>query len=235
MDSTRSGHDEKFLPPSFVLIIGPGVFGLSTARSMARNPTFSSASITLVGRSPDAGGFRFPDAASVDKSRIIRPDYKDLLYARLAAQAQVHWRSRSSPSTLGSEGRYHETGLVLVADTESPNIKYVRESFDNATSLAAAAGNPSTVRELTNGDAIRKRTGTGGSSGSWGYVNETSGWADAAASMKWLFTKVRGETRVKPVWGTVSSLVTTGDRVTCAVLSDGREFDADLVVVAASA
>ena len=53
--------------PSSVIIVGAGVFGLSTA--LAINRRFPSTSVTVVDRyTPPV-----PDATSVDTSRIIRP------------------------------------------------------------------------------------------------------------------------------------------------------------------
>jgi len=47
--------------PKSILIIGSGVFGLSTAYSLAKNDVFKDANITLIDRSD----FPAPDAASV--------------------------------------------------------------------------------------------------------------------------------------------------------------------------
>lgn len=47
--------------PSSILIIGSGVFGLSTALSLSKDPKFKETEITLVDQSP----FPTPDGASV--------------------------------------------------------------------------------------------------------------------------------------------------------------------------
>jgi hypothetical protein len=54
--------------PSSILIIGSGVFGLSTALALAKRPPYSSAKITVLDRS------QFPslDGSSIDTSRIVR-------------------------------------------------------------------------------------------------------------------------------------------------------------------
>ncbi|KAK1759678.1 FAD dependent oxidoreductase [Echria macrotheca] len=242
-----------FSPPSSILIIGSGVFGLSTAWALARRDTFSQCSITVIDRSdpsqPDAGVFPARDAASIDTSRIIRADYSDASYAALAAEAQVQWRKQNQTSDLGAEGRYSESGLVLVADagpTRAPGeiidkssltgMDYVRFSWDNVRSMASSdpdwAGR---IHELPNPAAIREQLGTGGSSGTWGYFNGGSGWADAEASMAWLFDQVVATGRVVFVHGDVVSLQSHDNSVTGAKLSDGRMFSADLVVLAAGA
>jgi glycine/D-amino acid oxidase-like deaminating enzyme len=61
--------------PESILIVGSGLFGLSTAWSLTKRPFFDRTAITVV---DDANG-QFPpeDAASVDSSRIVRADYAD--------------------------------------------------------------------------------------------------------------------------------------------------------------
>lgn len=245
-----------FSPPSSLLIIGSGVFGLSTALALTRRPEFTACSITLVDRSDAVSGV-FPalDAASVDTSRIIRADYADSAYAALGAEAQLQWRRQSNPADLGAQGRYTESGLLLVADgTPSPiktppahtakldktkltGMDYARLSWANVLSLASQ--DPALarqIRELPDAGSIKAaaRTG-GGGSGTWGYLNEGSGWADAGASMRWLYEQVKQTGRVTFVAGTVTSLEHAGDRVTGATLSDGRVLAADLVMLAAGA
>ncbi|KAK5652793.1 hypothetical protein OQA88_9649 [Cercophora sp. LCS_1] len=190
------------------------------------------------------------DAASVDTSRIVRADYADLAYAALGAEAQVQWRKQSNPTDVGAQGRYHESGLLIVADaapthrsageavakSDMTGMDYARSSWVNVLSLAS--DNPevaSCVRELPDSATIRGRLGTGGTSGSWGYINEGSGWANAEKSMAWLVDQVKLTGRVTFVSGTVNSLLSQGDTVTGAQLSDGRVLSADLVIVAAGA
>ena len=252
-----------FSPPPSVLIIGSGVFGLGTAYALARRDTFSKTSITLVDRAAnDAATTDNPstlishDASSVDSSRIIRSDYADPAYTALAAEAQRHWRKTASPSDLGAEGRYTESGLVLVADGVPPEgsgggvplgssqpgvvkktgLDYVRSSWENTLELSKDDPQlASRIRELPNAAAIRDAVGTGGASGSWGYVNGCAGWADAGKSMAWLYEKTRETGRVEFVQGTVTSLIHDENTVTGANLSDGRSLSADLVVLATGA
>ncbi|KAH6616999.1 FAD dependent oxidoreductase [Chaetomium tenue] len=252
--SSSLPSSQPFSPPSSILIIGSGVFGLSTALALARRDAFSQCSITVVDRSDPSqpGTFPSPDAASIDTSRIIRADYADPAYTALGDEAQAQWRKQDTPADLGAQGRYHEAGLLLVGDASPPapvaapssgglkpkltGMDYARKSWANVLSLASK--NPALaarVRELPNPDAIREALGTGGSSGSWGYINNNSGWANATASMAWFFDQVQKTGRVNFVAGTVVSLERAEDTVTGAKLSDGRVLSADLVVVAAGA
>ncbi|KAI0120420.1 putative fructosyl amino acid protein [Hypoxylon sp. NC0597] len=234
----------KYKAPNSILIIGAGVFGLSTALALTKRPEFASTSITVLDRSPEAGVFPARDASSIDSSRIIRADYADPAYAALAAEAQAHWR-KTDPSSLGGEGRYTESGFILSADngpmlredgTLTP-IAYAKKSWINAMALAQAEGRPmSSVRMMAGSRPLSKVTGLG-KFADWGYLNEASGWADAEASMKWFHERVVATKRVKFINGTAESLETDDStkRVTGARLKDGSVLSADLVIVAAGA
>ncbi|KAK3903810.1 FAD dependent oxidoreductase [Staphylotrichum tortipilum] len=253
-----SSSSLPFSPPSSLLIIGAGVFGLSTALALARRDAFARCSITVVDRSNPSqpGAFPSPDAASVDSSRIIRADYADPAYTALGEEAQAEWRKQDKPTDLGAQGRYHKAGLILVGDREPPapppgdaqtsqseglkpkmtGLDYARASWANVSALAAK--NPqlaARIEELPNPDAIRGALGTGGGSGEWGYINRNSGWVNATACMAWLLDRVRETGRVNLVADTVVSLERDGATITGAKLSSGRVLTADLVIVAAGA
>lgn len=235
----------KYDPPTSILIIGAGVFGLSTALAFTKRPEFASTSITVLDRSPEAGVFPSRDASSIDSSRIIRADYADPAYAALASEAQVHWR-QTDPASLGGEGRYTESGFILGADSgplvrdngSSTGLAYAKKSWVNAMALAHKEGRPlSSIRVLKNPWSVGMVSGTGGEFAYWGYLNTASGWADAEASMKWYYERVTATGRVTFVNGTAESLETDESlrRVTGARLKDGSTLSADLVVVAAGA
>ncbi|KAK7742367.1 hypothetical protein SLS53_004512 [Cytospora paraplurivora] len=278
--TTPTKGQQKDNVPSSILIVGSGVFGLSTALSLTRHPRFTNTQITIVDRSSSPSTtsssgreqqqqqqvFPSRDASSIDTSRIIRADYADPAYAALAAQAQEIWRLPDGP---GGDGRYQETGLMIVADAGSSSsssestpassvavqaaptttkkksgLDYARSSWENVKSLASAADQPSTLRdkieELPSAEAIRAAYGTGGGTGTWGYINRLSGWADAEACMDWLYRTVQATGRVSFVSGTAASLVVSlYNRRTPEVrgvrLTTGEELAADLTVLAAGA
>ncbi|KAI0905400.1 FAD dependent oxidoreductase-domain-containing protein [Ustulina deusta] len=252
-NTTAAAHAGEFKGPKSILIIGSGVFGLSTCAELARRPEIpSDTPITIIDRSPEPDVFPARDAASIDSSRIIRADYADAAYAELAAEAQAHWRRDiDNPDSLGGDGRYNESGLLLAAengddgatvrpDGHPTGLGYTKRSWVNAMALAHAEGRSlESVRLLPIAFAIGKVTRTGGEWADWGYLNTAAGWADAGRSMRWLYDRVVATRRVTFVNGTVEALETqTGEkeqRVTGARLSDGRSFSADLVIVAAGA
>ncbi|KAH0256630.1 FAD dependent oxidoreductase, partial [Aureobasidium melanogenum] len=225
--------------PKSVLILGSGVFGLSTAYSLTQNPDFANTSITLVDRS----AFPAPDGASIDSSRIVRPDYADLPYARLAIEAQARWRNE----WWGQQDVYHEPGLAVVVNKdESDNgngdlgRKYMRDSMANVERCGLKPGKKSegdhTNAAQETAIAAAAATGKGGSSpGDFGYVNWRSGWADAEKGMRVLRAKVEETNRVHFLHASVSRLQFSNDAVTGCETDDGRVLTADLVVLATGA
>ncbi|KAI0396547.1 DAO-domain-containing protein [Xylariaceae sp. FL0594] len=265
-NKTADARPAEYIPPRSILIIGSGVFGLSTALALTRRPEIPpDTPITVVDRSPEPGVFPARDASSIDSSRIIRADYADPAYTRLAAEAQNHWRrDPEDPESLGGGGRYSESGLLLAAelgddgatlrpDGKPTGLGYTKRSWVNALMLAHAEGRPlSTVRLLPHPLVIKRVTGTDGEWADWGYLNQAAGWADAEKSMDWLYKKVVETGRVDFINGTVEALNTEVEtqsqeegeagnnkaqdhRVTGARLSDGRSLSADLVIMAAGA
>lgn len=228
-------------PPSSVLIIGSGVFGLSTAWALTKRPQFAKTSITIV---DDTASGEFPpdDCASVDSSRIIRADYADPHYTALATEAQKEWRKQGDDD-LGGQGRYTESGFVLTAynpkelkvGTKS-GMYYTKESWKNCVGVAARDGYPADrIKTLDDTQALNDCLGTDTYPGDWGYLNTLSGWADAGRGMKWLYQRVKATGRVTFVKAKVDYLANEGDRVTGAKLADGRLLTGDVVLVAAGA
>ncbi|PMD23021.1 FAD dependent oxidoreductase [Hyaloscypha hepaticicola] len=224
-------------PPSSILIIGSGVFGLSTALALATRPSFKNTRINLLDRSP----FPSPDGSSIDTSRIIRADYSDPAYAALAASAQEFWRQQGD-SDLGGQGSYSECGLVLVADKGKQGEKYVRESLENVRKISGSQSE-GTIRELKTRKDINEAVGTGGGSGDWGYINPQSGWADAEKGMKYLHRKAESTGRITFLTSEVVSLLFSptststpnNRRVLGAKLKDSTSLHADLTILATGA
>ncbi|KAK6528934.1 hypothetical protein TWF694_004163 [Orbilia ellipsospora] len=255
-------HGEN--PPKSIIIIGSGVFGLTTAYSLSHRPTYKSTTITVIDKSP----FPAPDGSSVDSSRIIRADYSDEIYARLGAEALEVWRlpdttlsdnpsidqagdkgnaekgeeGRFIYSGVGDEGRYSESGLILVGDD---GVDYVEKSYENVVSQLTASTSPSSasakkVEYLPDRDAIKRVMKTGGVSGTRGYYNPYSGWANAEAAMVWVRHQCEKQENIKFIHGEVKTLwVSTGEKggkkVEGVILNNGDMLAADVTVLAAGA
>ena len=189
------------------------------------------------------GGGQNPHAASIDSSRIVRADYKEGAYARLAGLAQERWRGGLFGENGDGEGPvYKESGVVLTMGKMGSG--YVDGAMSNAREL----GMGEKVRVLEGKEEIGEVLGTGGRGeavGEKGYVNWGSGWADAARGMKGLMGLVKKRRRrrggVRFVSGRVERMMFRGcegdgrKRVVGARLEGGEEVRAELTIVAAGA
>ncbi|KAL8793653.1 MAG: hypothetical protein Q9195_003805 [Heterodermia aff. obscurata] len=157
-----------------------------------------------------------PTASSTDTSRIVRSDYTSGPYADLVIEAQKRWRGE-----WGASGRYSQSGYIVVAkegDTEmsTGGSNHVTLAYENAV---RAAGDSSSIQLLKSEADIERASGypitAGGETAltenafnrSKGYLNRASGWADAAASIKFLRAKVKATKRVKFICGFAQELL----------------------------
>ena len=237
-------------PPSHILVVGAGIFGLSTALSLLRRSPFSTSSkITLLDSAPLLPN---PVGSSVDTSRIIRPDYASAPYVRLMREAQHFWRQNSSAGEdWGAEGRYTETGVVYVADRGKglDGETYLRKALENVRVLAES--DPSIggtkgkdgIKELNSSEEIAEAMGGGVlGAGNWGYLNGGSGWADADQCVRFALRKLEEEGvekgKLEIVTGKrVKKLSYSEDkkRVTGVELESGESIEAGLTILATGA
>lgn len=138
------------------------------------------------------------------------------------------WRTDFAPE------HYHQVGLAVVA--WGPEQKYVSDSLANVRAIGTDK-----VEVLTSAAHIRRACGLEGTdewgSGKTGYVNWSSGWADAQGAMLWLRKKVEALNRVNFVTSGVKKLIIDhkANAVLGVRLQDGRELKADLTILAAGA
>lgn len=151
--------------------------------------------------------------------------------------AQQCWRGE-----WGAENRYQEVGLVLTANDGEND--YVIKSLENVKALEAeefarngTTGAPSLIEALPTYEDLVRVANTGGASGSTGYVNRGSGWADAESSMRWLRKRVIARNRVGFLSVGVEKLFFDETQRECVGLElcDGNYLSADLVILAAGA
>jgi len=231
------GSSSKDTPTS-ILVIGSGIFGLSTAYALAQREAFSDTEITLLERLD----FPAPDASSIDSSRIIRADYADPAYTALMAEGHGHWRS-----SFGANGRYTESGLCIVRDAGQDDgggggdaDRYMAKAMHNVSQkLGLKVGTREEggqVEPLMTADDVNRVMGSmGGDCGSSGYVNWTSGWADAEAGVRYMRKLVKATGRVEFRTAEVKRLLFGLDRVEGVELADGPSITADLVILATGA
>jgi len=111
--------------PSY-LIVGSGVFGASTALCLIRK--YPDANITLIDREAYTAPARV--AASWDWNKVIRADYRDIFYTKLALEAQHLWRTDEIWRPF-----YHESGVVWISPTS-----FAEQAQKNFAELGVSAG-----------------------------------------------------------------------------------------------
>ncbi|UPX09312.1 uncharacterized protein EKO05_0000003 [Ascochyta rabiei] len=151
-----------------IIIVGAGVFGLSLAYELASARGYTE--ITVLDRSLPP----VPDGSSVDISRIIRSEYADEVYSRMAKEAMVGWRTDYSQ-------HYHEDGFVLLAEGDNhPYVEKILEYGNKDPNTRARAykvkETPSAIKQAY--PAVHAKI-----EGMSAVHNPEGGWADAAGSV----------------------------------------------------
>ena len=203
---------------SSVLIVGAGIFGLTTAWELR----LRGWAVDVL----DPGPVPRPAAASTDVSKVVRPDYgADGLYTAMGEAAIDGWRTWN-----GRWGRplYHEDGFVLLAREPMAPGGFEYESF----AMLRARGHP--VARLTRIDRAALVPAWSPVTYPDGYLNHKAGWVESAA----VVSRVAGEARaagVRIVEGTAADLVTSSGRVVGISTREGTIHSSDIVVIAAGA
>ncbi|OJJ00707.1 hypothetical protein ASPVEDRAFT_51832 [Aspergillus versicolor CBS 583.65] len=200
-----------------ILIIGAGVFGLSTALELTKR---GYTNITVLDRHVPP----VVDGSSVDISRIIRADYADPIYAQMALEAYKGWTSTYSDF-------YHQSGFILLSETA--NNKYLQSSKQNIIDKGGHVDDFSDISQMRSlYPSIEARLPA-----AEGYHNPVGGWADAAGSIGHLASEcsVAGVSFITGRRGTVHSLRRSSNRVVGVNLADGSHLLAAQVILATGA
>ncbi|PLB40887.1 NAD(P)/FAD-dependent oxidoreductase [Aspergillus candidus] len=218
------------MPPKTqpILIIGAGVFGLTTALELSKR---GYKDITLLDRTLPP----VPDGSSVDVSRIIRPDYADAFYAQMGLDALNGWKGEFAPF-------FHHSGLLCVQSQGS--AEYLEQAKANLQALGSGVN----IQTFRGGEANAKYPGIHGDlAATSGYWNLSGGWADAEGSIAYLARRCAqaGVSLISGRHGTVTSLVTSpestskkreGKRKIHAVrTAAGTTLSADTIILATGA
>lgn len=199
-----------------ILIIGAGVFGLSTARELTER---GYSNVTVLDRYPPP----VPDGSSVDISRVIRPDYADDFYAQLGMEAMKSWENEYRPF-------FHRSGLLCA--TQDLRHPYLEESKTNIEKLGMA------VHSFEGNEARRRYPALHGDlSKTRGYSNPACGWADAEGSIRYLARKCAqaGVSFVSGSRGTVTGLLFDGRKAVGVQTKARIPVLGDYVIVATGA
>ena len=176
--------------PSY-LIVGAGVFGVSTAYHLIKK--YPDASVTLVDR--DAFDADNRVAASWDWNKVVRADYDDIVYCQLALEAQDIFKSDPLWKPY-----FHETGVYWMCRSD-----YAQDVIDNYKKLGRKA-------DITAVPVEEARKMYGGLFDDADYtgvkevlVNKTSGWAAAGDCLR-AVTRQAIELGVKYVTAEIETL-----------------------------
>ena len=175
-----SGYNKNFLGASSVLkmtlgnpsylIVGAGVFGVSTAYHLIKK--YPDASVTLVDR--DAFDADSRVAASWDWNKVVRADYDDIVYCQLGLEAQDVFNTDPLWKPY-----FHETGIYWMCRSD-----YAQDVVDNYRKL----GRNVDLSAVPVDEARRMYGGLFDDADYTGVkevlINKTSGWAAAGDCLR---------------------------------------------------
>lgn len=204
------------------LILGAGIFGLSTAYHLALSSP--STRITLLDRGPPPSS----PAASTDINKIVRADYSNPLYMDLGLEAIRAWKNLPC---LRDAGVYHASGWIAMTERESDVARRTRENFSRGNHDVG-------IEDLTEEDVRMRRGGAlqdtdCASFGSF-YYNPSAGWVDAGRAVEVLAREVV-KMGVEYEVGEARRIVWKDGRVQGVQVESGRVYMADKILLATGA
>ncbi|KAI1086254.1 FAD dependent oxidoreductase [Rostrohypoxylon terebratum] len=207
--------------PSYI-IVGAGVFGTSTAFHLITK--FPNASITLIDRNGPEDLTRV--AASWDWNKVVRADYRDPLYCKLALDAQDVWRDDPLWSPF-----YHQSGIYWISQSG-----FAGKVLENYKKLGR---DTSGLAELPVEEAKEEYGGLFKEADYEGVskvlVNRTSGWADAKGALRRV-TERAIELGVKFVKGEIHELLFDEEGACIGVKTkDGEKLEATHTILSTGA
>ncbi|KAG9518922.1 FAD dependent oxidoreductase, partial [Aureobasidium melanogenum] len=147
------------------IIVGAGVFGVSTAFHLIKK--YPNADITIVDR--DAFDQDTRVAASWDWNKVVRADYDDIVYCKMAIEAQDMFKTDNLWKPY-----FYQTGIYWMCRSD-----YAQEVVDNYKKLGRAAD----LKAVPIDEARKMYGGLFEDADYTGVkevlVNKTSGWATA--------------------------------------------------------
>jgi glycine/D-amino acid oxidase-like deaminating enzyme len=173
------------------LIVGAGVFGVSTAYELISK--YPRASVTIVDRDYWDADSRV--AASWDWNKVVRADYDDIIYCKLALEAQDIFKNDPL-----YQPYFHQSGIYWICRSD-----YAGEVIDNYKKL----GRKADLRAVPVAEARKLYGGLFDDADYTGVkdvlVNRSSGWANAGDSLR-AVTKRSIELGVKYIVAEIESL-----------------------------
>lgn len=206
--------------PSY-LIVGAGVFGVSTAYHLIKK--YPDRQVTILDQ--DAYDADNRVAASWDWNKVVRADYDDIVYTELALEAQDVFKSDPLWKPY-----FHETGIFWVCRSD-----YAQDVINNYKKLGRTAD----LKAVTVEEAKKMFGGLFEDANYDGakevLVNKTSGWSEAGNALR-AVTKWSIENGVKYIVGKAESLeIDNSGRVTGVKTEDGEIVSATSVILSTGA
>lgn len=202
-----------------ILIIGAGVFGLTVALALR----VRGWRVTLL----DPGPVPTPTAASTDISKVVRMDYgADELWTGLGRKSLERWHGWNRES---GQPLFHNDGFLVLSRAALQPGGFEFESFK----LLTAQGE--TLVRLDSRSLAARCPAWAAENYPDGYLNPTGGWAESGRTVAWLAQKAsRAGVQVVERCA-FARFLEHGSRVIGVLAQDGREFRADLTVLATGA
>lgn len=205
------------------LISWTGTFGTSTAFHLSQR---GYNNITVLDR------FAAPSqlAAGNDLNKVIRADYAEPLYTKLATESAERWRD---PNGLYA-GLYHRTGWLIVTPERGVALDFVHKAIENAHAKGFEAARPVSAAEVTQSFPAY----TGKMEGWKIFHQSAAGWASAGKALRRMAEAAQrqGVKYFSGADGYVKVLVfDASGRCTGAELANGVRHVADHIVLAAGA
>ncbi|CAG9948956.1 unnamed protein product [Clonostachys rosea f. rosea IK726] len=200
-----------------IVIIGAGLFGLSTALELKKRGYLH---VTVLDRFLPP----VPDGSSVDISRVIRVEYADPLYGQMAREALEGWQTKYSK-------HFHTSGFVMLGPPGGES--YVSKAKEETEKVGGR------LIQFNNADKLRDHYPSiqAKLEGLEAYLNPAGGWADAESSIRQLSNECSslGVSFILGPRGTVHSLKYEHGRVVGVNVAQGPSISASLVVLATGA
>lgn len=202
------------------IIIGSGVFGASTAYHLSQsNPEVS---IALIDRSAT---FPCSLAASHDFNKIVRADYGNAFYCKLALEARECWKNDPL-----YKAYYHQPGMVVLDDTGLGRkiVENYKSLNSNSEARVFAPKEMKTMYDGLFGDADYRGVEEI-------FLNPQSGWADATLAVQKVIEVAVSE-GVTYIAGDVEKLVIDESGICTGVkIKHGGTFSAKNVILSTGA
>ncbi|KAJ4141698.1 hypothetical protein NW768_000914 [Fusarium equiseti] len=201
-----------------IVIVGAGVFGLSTALELSKR---GYKNITVLDR------YLPPviDGSSVDISRVIRVEYADPFYGKMAREALDGWNGQYAE-------HFHQSGFVMFSEKSG-------NDFAEQSKTANEELGDEVLEEYEDARDIKKQFPAVQAKldGLKAYYNKTGGWADAEGGIRQLamVCSLAGISFVTGPRGRVVSLRYSGRKVTGVNVAEGEPIEAAQVILSTGA